>query len=353
MAFSFTQSNGQIDISARARMPMSFMSLAGIRTMDLPVEAQAIRSGSNIEVALVLDTTRSMSGNKLRSLKQAATAFVDTVVWDNQSRFYSKVALVPYSVGVNLGSYANAARGTLRSGTCTTPGCASYRFRNARNQNVTFSASTCASERTGAEAYTDAPPSTARVGINYTSPNNRCLDSTLIPLTTNKSTLTSAIDALDAEGSTAGQIGIAWGWYALSRDFGLWSGSSTPAAYGTEKVSKIAVIMTDGEFNTAHCNGVVARNSGNGSGVNDDKINCDATNGNAINQAETLCTEMKKKNIVIYTIGFDIADDTAAQDVLRNCASGTSHAYLASTDAELQAAFREIGRKLSALRLSR
>ncbi len=111
------------------------------------------------------------------------------------------------------------------------------------------------SERTGAEAFTDRPPTTAPVGWNYASPNNPCLDSELIPLTANKGAVLDAIDDLTATGSTAGQIGIAWGWYALSRDFGMWSGTSQPAAYDTRDVSKIAVIMTDGDFNTSYCMG--------------------------------------------------------------------------------------------------
>ena len=352
-SFRLSEANGQIDISAKVTFRTSLLGLAGIRTIDIPVSAQVIRSGSNIEVALILDTTGSMSGNKLKSLKSAASSFIDAVVWDDQTKFYSKVALVPYSAGVNLGAYADTARGALRAGLCTAPGCLYYRFRNSNRFNVSFLASTCASERTGADAYTDAPPAVAPVGINYASPNNPCLDSALIPLTTDKARLKAAIDRLVAVGSTAGQIGIAWGWYALSRDFGLWSGSSLPAAYGTKKVTKIAVIMTDGEFNTAYCNGVIARSSGAGSGSSDDKINCDATNGSAADQARQLCAAMKAKGIAIYTIGFDIADDPAAKDVLTRCASSSKHAYLAATDGELKTAFREIGKRVTALRLSR
>lgn len=78
----------------------------------------------------------------------------------------------------------------------------------------------------------------------------------------------------------------------------MWSGSSTPA-YGADEVSKIAVIMTDG----------------------DDKIDCNATNGNATSQAEQLCTAMKARGITIYTIGFDIEHDETAIEVMTDCAS--------------------------------
>ena len=52
--------------------------------------------------------------------------------------------------------------------------------------------------------------------------------------------------------------------------------------------------MTDGEYNTAYCNGVLSKNS---IGYGNDRINCNATNGDSFEQAKTLCAEMKKKKI--------------------------------------------------------
>ena len=62
---------------------------------------------------------------------------------------------------------------------------------------------------------------------------------------------------------------------------------------------------------------------------------------------------MKEKGITIYTIGFDIGDDEEAQDVMTNCASSANHAYLAASETELAAAFQAIGKKVTALRLSK
>lgn len=350
---SLDVNSAAVTLDVTARYKTSFMRLAGIYELDLPVSTEVRKSGSNVEVALVLDTTGSMSGTKISTLRTAATDFVDTVVWDTQTPFYSKVAIVPYAMGVNLGTRAATARGNVSGGTCTTPGCSSYRFTNANNNPRTLNISNCVSERTGTHAFTDDPPSTARVGRNYASTNNPCGSAELLPLSASKSTLRNTISNLTASGSTAGQIGIAWGWYALSKDFSMWSGSSEPAAYGTQNVKKIAVIMTDGQFNTSYCNGVIARNSGGGSGSADDKINCNATNGASNTQATTLCTAMKAKGIIIYTIAFDVAGDPAAQAIMSNCASGSSYAYSADSTAELRAAFAEIGRKITSLRLSR
>lgn len=80
----------------------------------LPVGAhsEVTRSSKNIEVALVVDITGSMAGQKLTDLKAAATQLVDIVVQDLQTPWYSKMSLIPYSMGVNMGTYANGARGT-------------------------------------------------------------------------------------------------------------------------------------------------------------------------------------------------------------------------------------------------
>ena len=85
----------------------------------LPVStsSQVLRASRNVEVALVLDITGSMSGSPLTSLKEAAKELVGLVVQKEQTPFTSRVALVPYSMGVNLGDYAAKARGPLQAST--------------------------------------------------------------------------------------------------------------------------------------------------------------------------------------------------------------------------------------------
>ena len=81
--------------------------------------------------------------------------------------------------------------------------------------------------------------------------------------------------------------------------------------------------MTDGEFNTAYCQGVISRDS-TSPGPSSDRINCDAPNGNSFSQSRSLCTNMKATGILVYTIGFDLStaecqgpDDTIVRQMLR------------------------------------
>ena len=399
--------------------------------------SDVVRSSKNLEVAVVLDITGSMTGTRITDLKTGASDLVDIVVKDDQAPFYSKVAIVPYSVGVNVGSYADAVRGevparaitgvskanaavvtsashgfivgdkvtvsgvsgpTMLNGntygvtavsansftinvntsnaptyvsggvatcnTSTNPGCQNFTFTSASNTNQTRALSTCVTERAGTYAYTDIAPSIALVGRNYpttakdksTQPNP-CPTAEITPLSSDRTTLKGQINALSIGGSTAGQVGFAWGWYMVSPNFGyLWpSTTQRPAPYNTKDLVKVVVLMTDGAFNTPYCKGVIAKDAGSGSGLANDHINCVATNGDAFTQTRKLCDAMKDPalKLTIFTVGFDVGGDANAVNMLKYCASDSQHVYFPATGSELKTAFKSIAQEISALRIAK
>jgi hypothetical protein len=213
-------------------------------------------------------------------------------------------------------------------------------------------ASTCLVERPGGQAYTDASTSGAgqQLGILYTS-NGTCNTSNYVtPLTSNKTRLNAAIDDLLTSGGTAGQLGAAWGWYMLSPNFAdIWDDEveNKPAAYDTEDLIKVAVLMTDGEFNYQSCYGVqksLLPSSFTSS-------NCDTMS--EFEQAQTICTNMKAAGVVIYTVGMQLGTSADTIDFLTDCASNSQYAHLASDAATLQVAFKKIAQSISRLRISR
>ncbi|MDP3853465.1 pilus assembly protein TadG-related protein [Phenylobacterium sp.] len=327
---------------------------------NLTATSEVVRNSNHVEVALVLDTTGSMSGQKLTDMKAAAKELVDIVVQDIQAPYYSKMAIVPYSMAVNVGSYANSVRGTPKSGTNPTTGVNTSppysKFKFTRNDGVTLTSTnawpitTCVTDRIGANAFTDAAPSTTLLGPNYQT--SACGSAVIEPLTTNKTTLKNKINSFAANGVTAGELGLAWGWYMVSPDFGyLWPSASRPAAYGTNELVKVVILMTDGEFNTAYCKGVVSKDSS--ATNNSSKINCNASNGTAFTQAATLCTNMKAKDVVIYTVGFALGNDQNAIDIMTQCATSPKHVYLPGSGAALKDAFKAIGQDINSLRLAK
>jgi hypothetical protein len=65
-----------------------------------------------------------------------------------------------------------------------------------------------------------------------------------------------------------------------------------------------------------------------------------------------LCTAMKAKNIIIYTIVVEVPSDPTKL-LYRNCATKPEFAFVAPKASDLQAIFRQIATQLTNLRLAR
>lgn len=267
---------------------------------------------------------------------------------------------------MTLGTYSSGGRVQ-----CLEYGCANILFTNNNGSPRVFGATDCVTERVGDEAYTDAAPDDAPVAFAYTGTDNvaqgGCMGTTFTPLTTDRDTLKTRIDNFTAEGGTAGQIGVAWGWYMVSPEFaGVFPTASQPLPYGSEGLLKVVIIMTDGEFNAVHRDGIRAKDSGTGGGTNDRWINQNSDNGNPFKQSARLCDAMRAKGIIVYTVGFDINEQSdptpnkggvdtvdTAEDVMQYCATNPSYVYLPQNGSSLKTAFGAIGRSISQLRISR
>ncbi len=230
---------------------------------------------------------------------------------------------------------------------CLEYGCEKMRYVDDNHNPQVYSATSCMVERYGANAATDVSPDTSRLGILYSSNGNCTTSNYVTPLTSNKTRLNQAIEDLSTGGSTAGQLGIAWAWYMLSPNFAtVWDKEveNQPMAYGTPELAKVAVLMTDGEFNYSTCRGVSLNDLESTSGCN---------NNTPFQQAETICSAMKAQGIVIYTVGLELNTALYSDDFLLACATSPEHAFLASNTDELKEAFRKIATSISKLRLSK
>ncbi|MGD9785547.1 MAG: VWA domain-containing protein [Hyphomicrobiaceae bacterium] len=328
--------------SAFIRTP--FLALASVERLPLMQlsggeysEAMAMQgrfARRSLEVSVMLDVTGSMAGEKIEALKEAATDLVEIVVWENQTSSTSKVALVPFSDSVKPGALLQAVRADSPS---------SRTVRDSSGRWQTFKRTECVSERGGGPAHTDAAPiDAAKLNPVYTR-NATCNPSTpIMPLTNNKDALKGAISTLAANGWTAGQLGTAWSWYMLSPEWaGVLPGESRPAAYSDDSVRKVAVLMTDGEYNTQYdAAGISTRDTG-----------AAPMNGASDAQARKLCEGMKASGIEVYTVGFALTEAQAVE-TMGKCASSKQHAYIAQSSEQLRQAFRDIALKLSPVHLT-
>jgi hypothetical protein len=357
VSFAVGSDGMSMTASGTAYIQTFFLQLANINKLPLVSTAETQfgtaqlatggSGGQNIEVAMMLDITGSMLGQKLQDLKDSASDLINIVVWDDQSKFTSKVAIVPFSEDIRLPSTTalSKARGT------TLP--------SSKNvSSTTYYLSDCAVERTGTQKYTDAAPATGQYVMGHyttaftgtgSSKKGVCSipsNAAITPLTSNKQSLLAKVTSLTAAGGTAGHLGTAWAWYTLSPNWSsLWS-TNAPAAYGTDKLRKIAILMTDGEYNTQY--------DSNGIAVNQNASSCpQAANGCSTTQARALCTAMKAKGIVVYTIGFQLGGNQTAIDTLNQCATDATKFYNADDGDQLRQAFRDIALKLTSLYLSK
>ena len=353
-----------------------FLSLVGIDgfTMLSYSEATATEgvvgggSDSDVEVALMLDTTGSMSSlsggsgtpTKIAALKTAATNFIDILIPDSGS-LHAKIGLAPFAPTVKVSdAIAQAATGhgltqsvcTQTQNVCVNTTCAVYRSNGSCRtwnqscsqqctQTSTQYLSRCMLDRTGAAATTDAAPAAgtylpATWKSSLSSATSCTPSQALVPLSQDKAALKNTINGFTSNGSTAGALGTAWAHYLLSPSWNSALGNSA-RAYNTPKLKKIAVLMTDGTYNTT---GNVAYADGGTQAVE------------ISNRAVDICADMKRKGIEVYTVGFKL-DTQLARDTLNHCATDSTHAFLAEDEAQLEAAFREVAFRAVPLHLAK
>jgi len=334
--------------------------------------AGTIYSDVKVEVGLMLDVTGSMlekgtpkdgaNQTKLDNLKDAAKGAISNMMGRNLAGLEPRVrmSIIPYSYGVNTGvlddavyaedknwsdipvglSFLDTLLGKLLkldllAKRKDTDACATERKKDDGKGNAVFDVS-------------DSSPYDAMVNRDDKLKKDTCPTTAVVPLTSNTQRLLDTVDDFEGGGSTAGHIGIQWTRYMLSPNWGSFleqkAKGSAPANYPKSTnpaVRKIAVLMTDGEFNTAYA-----------------KRNKDDTSDNSSrsqNFAQQLCTAMKADNIEVFTIGFMLKEKDA-QDTMAKCASpdtkDVKYYYNATNAAELEAAFDAVAKNVEVLRLT-
>ncbi len=93
-----------VTLRAEAPTPLSFGGLFGWSEMAISASSTADMAFANYEIALVLDTTRSMRENgKLQAMKDAVNGLIDDLSARVTDRERLKFALVPFATFVNVG----------------------------------------------------------------------------------------------------------------------------------------------------------------------------------------------------------------------------------------------------------
>ncbi|MFM9941440.1 MAG: pilus assembly protein TadG-related protein [Hyphomicrobiaceae bacterium] len=183
-------------------------------------------------------------------------------------------------------------------------------------------------------------------------PNQACPDP-IEPLTQSRSRLLNVISNLshwDGSGTVSSE-GLMWAWRVLSRDSGTFDQAKPKG-----EANKVIVLMTDGQnwaaeqpswssFTDYTAYGYLQWGRVAPTTYQGYKAYLDS-------RLQLACANAKADGVIIYTVTFGALDATT-QAIYDACASQPSFHYSATTAAELVQAFREIGVKLTALRLSK
>lgn len=307
---------GEVHVTADANVPMTLTKIAGYTNVNVPATASSRFDDRDIELSMALDLTGSMAGSsKIGALKDATNDLIEIMLPDAGTENKVRVALAPYSSGVNAGNYAQAATGQKKQ--------------------------TCTFERDGSNPTGDQSPGPNNYlkvkGDSGIAKSPSCPSAEVIALTNDKAMLKREVSRYGTGGSTAGHLGALWGYFLLSPNWGsVFGGNSVPVAYGDRKTVKAMVLMTDGEFNTI-----------GGTQYGDNSRQARES------QAWTVqtCNEMKSNSVLVYTVGFKL-DSSSAKQMLLDCAGNPDRFFDASDGDELRAAFTRIATQLNNLRLT-
>jgi hypothetical protein len=206
------------------------------------------------------------------------------------------------------------------------------------------------------EKYTLAAVNTEVTGGRFNrasldqGPNMNCKMPPLARLTTNTGSIKTAIDSMTAASlNTNIPIGMMWGWHLLSPNGPFSDG----AAYNAPKVTKILILMTDGDnflntsgsLNGAHYSAIGYPHQ-NRIGATQHSEVASALNS----RLALLCTNVKQTGIVVYTIRVEV---TGPNTLLENCATDVGKAYNVTAASQLDATFKAIARSIQNLRIAR
>jgi len=389
--------------------------------LSVSAGSEVVRANDKLEIALVLDNTGSMAGTKISTLRTAAANLVDDLkeaAEHNSDPDAIKLALVPFSMTVRVGSQYSTASWLDRNGLSSqhddlfsTAG--TKRFTMLSNMNLSWAG--CVESRIYPYDVQDTAPNTAMpdtlyqpyfapdepdapsisgwkddydIDNNYLpdeisngssnwkkwfkhqgnpgkydtgglstsngkGPNRGCTMAPIARLTNNTSAIKTAIQGMVATGQTNIPMGLMWGWNVLAPNGPFGDG----AAYDDDEVTKVVILMTDGDnVNQDYDN----PNDSTYSGVSyvwSQRLGLDVGSSNSSRTAAmdarlaTLCTNMKAKGIVIYTVRVEVYGGSSS--LLQNCASEAENFYDVQNVADLGNAFEQIAGKISRLRISR
>jgi Flp pilus assembly protein TadG len=302
---SLTKNGSNLILEATGSVPAGITAVAGYDQFNQTAVSEAYWGTGKLEIALVLDNTGSMASyNRMTEMKNAANALLDAL--ETSEPGLVKTSIVPFDTNVRVPtSYKSASWFTV-------------------NWLIGLFWQGCITDRDQSNDVSDAPV-TSSSSTKY--PGALCSSNslqTIQPLTDNFTTLRNKINAMNPAGNTNITIGLAWGLALLSDQVPFTEG----AAWGTKDLTKIMVLMTDG----------------------DNTENRWTSSSSAIDaRTELACQSVKDAGVTLFTVR--LMEGNA--ELLSECATSVDTYYDVENVQDLVPAFEAIGEQISQLRIAR
>ena len=376
---------GHMQVTVKGKYDPVLMGMFGKKNEVVEALAEApLPASEPVNIVLVLDTTYSMSGAKLSSLKSAANEMLGQL--EKLKSDSIKVSVIPFSDYVNIGLSRRNEPWLDVSGDSVTPLPDSCYYpvigtTNCRMEPTPYipaqpavPAGTCYNDGIayacgGSSARSAVPAGSTKVCDNVYSTTQVCTTQTsssswhgcvgsrnapwnvrvnyngkkipglmdewcgteILPLTTDIAAAKATVSALKADGRTYLPAGLVWGWRALTPSDPLTEAN----AKFKRKRRSVMIFMTDGA-NTV-------------SQIGSTHVGASAADANGL--SKRLCTNINDSKIELFSIAYDMHSVTA-KNILRGCATKPDMFFDARDSAELKRAFEEIGDSLIKIRLS-
>lgn len=359
-----------IRVEAVANVRMTLAQAIGYTSAPVRSFSEVtVGNDSDIQMALVLDVTDSMKGQKLDTLKIAATDMVNTLFDKLKKSNQIKMAVVPFGEYVNVGkSNRNRpwidvpndsstsknvcwpTRDITRTYNCrmqyhewtdwndgvSTPRSGTWQvcdhdygpyYDKCQIETTTLKWDGCVGSRPFPLNLTDLGYLLIRAPgvMNVNCPPE------LTELTPSRPKVLKAIADLTTSGNTYIPAGLTWGWAALS-DAQPFSEPNN----GKTKTQDFLILMTDGA------------NTMSPTYPKHDDWNSSLSD----TLTAQLCTNIKASGITVFTISFD-ANSAILRNQLKICASSPDKFFEATNLIQLNQAFNGISSQVTALRITK
>ena len=344
-----------LGLTLQSTQPMVLTGIFGDKERIIRTAAKVpVYERTDVTVALVLDSTLSMQGSKITSLKSAANELIDILTEDDTNETYmsvvpfTEIVKIPVSLGneiwfekpedkevsfniIDLELSENCE--IVQIGESRKRVCDVTVFKEI-NKTVEWGGCTISRDF----GFHNVPEYKTQRLQGYAR-QDYCEDdrNAMEPMTKNVTDIKNTVSDMVPHGTTYIPAGLIWGWRSLQEAQPLTQIQDAPV-----DSQKVMVLMTDGANEVSLGESVPWSN-----GV--------FHNGNDADAADALtaelCEGMKNEDIIIYTIALEVNDvDTVS--LMRNCATSSAHFYDLSNSAALSNAFNSIGFEVNDIRLS-